>query len=59
MPAVAQSLDEPDEGGEAFEAELSRLELEIKQVNRQLDRLEGELHNTLSDLARERFEGYR
>ncbi|MCA1702899.1 MAG: hypothetical protein LC808_06350 [Actinobacteria bacterium] len=52
-------LSEEHQYGEAFVAELSRLEREVNQVNQQLDRLEVELRRALGELARERFEGYQ
>ena len=42
-----------------FIAEVMRLESEVREVSRQLDRVESELRQALNDLARERFEECR
>lgn len=44
---------------DAFEAELTRFEGEIREVNQRLDHLEEEALQALNDLALERFEEYR
>jgi hypothetical protein len=44
---------------DAFDAELTRLEGEIRKVNQRLDRLEEEALQALNDLALERFEENR
>jgi predicted nuclease with TOPRIM domain len=59
MAAAASSLEPSQGGGDAFEAELTRLEGEIREVNQRLDRLEEEALHALNDLALECFEEYR
>lgn len=53
----------PDDGthgeADAFVAELSRIQSEVREVGRHLDRIEAEMRHALNDLARERFEEYR
>jgi hypothetical protein len=56
MGTIPLSFEPRDAAAEAFGAELQRLEREVSEVNRQLDRLEAEMRMTLNDLARERFE---
>ena len=45
--------------GDAFLAHLSRLLCEVEEINRQLERIEGEMQQALDANARERFEEYR
>jgi hypothetical protein len=43
----------------AFLVGLIRLQREVRDVGRQLDRIEAEMRDALSEVARERFEEYR
>lgn len=58
QPLVSSADDEPGEAA-AFTAELVRLQSEVREVNKQLDRLEAEVWQVLNDLSLERFEEYR
>lgn len=59
MRPILRSAGGAHDAAEAFEAELTRLEGEIKEANQRLDRLEAEALQALIDLSHERFEGYR
>lgn len=48
----------PDEARVVL-AELRRLQRRVRDVGQQIDRIEAEMQRALSDLARERSEGYR
>jgi prefoldin subunit 5 len=54
MANVANAADSVPEDRVA--AELSRLERQIRALNRQLDRIEEEMWRALNELAREGFE---
>lgn len=43
----------------AFVAQLIRLQGQVNQMNRQLDRIEHEMRAAISELGRQRFEEYR
>lgn len=45
--------------GVVFLGRLMRLLEEVEEINRQLERVEAEVHQTLNAAARERFEEYR
>ncbi len=47
------------ESGVVFLARVMRLLGEVEEINRQLDRIEGEIQHALNANARERFEEYR
>lgn len=59
MRPVVSTPDSTHDQAEAFVAELGRLQSEVREVERQLDRIEAELHRALNELARERFWEYR
>jgi hypothetical protein len=56
MGPIPVSFETVDPAAEAFAAELARLEREVREVNRQLDRIEADMLLALSELTRERFE---
>lgn len=43
----------------AFLAQVIRLQRQIDQMNRQLDRIESEMRSSINELSRQRFEEYR
>jgi anion-transporting ArsA/GET3 family ATPase len=59
MGPIVISTDGAHDEADAFVAELSRLQSEVREVGQQLDRIEAEMRHVLNDAARERFEEYR
>ena len=59
MRPLVNSPDGAHGEADAFVAELSRLQSEVREVGQQVDRIEAEMRHALNDLARERFEEYR
>ena len=59
MRPIVSFSDGAHNEADAFEAELTRLEGELREVNQRLDRLEAEALHALGELAQERFEEYR
>lgn len=57
-PASARQ-EEAQHEGDAFLAELCRLQREVRQISQQLERIEAEMHRALNDVARERFWEHR
>jgi hypothetical protein len=55
----AGSSDRVHDKPVAFIAEVMRLESEVREASRQLDRVESELRQALNELARARFEECR
>jgi uncharacterized protein YukE len=58
MHPIVSSTDGAYDAVNAFVAELSRLQTELRQVGQQLDRIEAEMRHALNDVAR-RCEVYR
>jgi hypothetical protein len=56
MTTLALSTDRPGDNADAVVKELARLDLEVRELNRQLDRVEAEMWRALNELAREGFE---
>ena len=59
MRPVVSTPDGTHDQADAFVAELGRLQSEVREVERRLDRIEVEMHHALNELARERFWEYR
>jgi len=43
----------------AFLAQLIRLQRQVNELGRQLERVEYEMHSAVNELGRQRFEAYR
>lgn len=59
MQSLADAADSTPDDAVAFIAQLIRLQRQVREISRQLDRIEVEMHEALNDASRERFEGYR
>ena len=59
MAERVDALERPRDDAVAFLAELIRLHREVQQVGQQLDRIEVEMNQAVSEMDRERFEEYR
>jgi hypothetical protein len=59
MRPQASPSDRMHDKAVAFIAEVMRLENKVRDVSRQVDRVESELRQALSELTRDRFEECR
>ena len=59
MAERVNAPEHPRDDAVAFLAELIRLQREVHQVGQQLDRIEVEMNQAVSEMDRERFEEYR
>jgi hypothetical protein len=59
MASFVPTLDDGKYRAHAFDAALTRLEAQVREVHRRLDRVEAGLRETLAELAQARFEEYR
>ncbi len=59
MHTLAAKAEQERRQAIAFIAQLIRLQRQVSQMNRQLDRVEYEMRTCINELGRQRFEEYR
>lgn len=59
MHTLAAKAEHEHRRAIAFLAQLIRLQRQVVQMNRQLDRIEHEMRSCINELSRQRFEEYR